>query len=158
MTIYTPARFIDRMERTPKILHFIIKDIPQAQALELRDGADGWNVVEVMCHLRDFEEFFFQRARQIVEEDKPAMIPIDHEALVTERNYSANNLQQAFAEYLSHREAFLAWLGERQADDWARYGTHPEHDTFSLMDAIVQALTHDVAHTEQIVKILTGGA
>lgn len=37
-----------------------------------RPGNDGgWGITEILPHLRDWEEIYFERARRIVEEDNP---------------------------------------------------------------------------------------
>jgi len=154
MTMLTPGRFIRTMKKTPVLLDSLLNGVTQERALAARDGDDGWNVVEIVCHLRDFEEVFFLRARRIVEEDRPVLEPFDHERMAIERRYSQEDLSAAYDAYVQQREAFLEWLKARDEADWQRVGVHPEAGEYTLLEQAMQAPLHDVDHLEQIARVL----
>jgi hypothetical protein len=137
-------------------IEHVVSGITNEQATTLRDGADGWNTVEILCHLRDFDVIFRERAECILAQDEPPLIPVDHEALVIKNEYAKQELAQVLAELRASREATIA-LFERVSDDqWSRAGIHPERGRFSLEDALLQVVTHDADHTEQITRVLAG--
>jgi uncharacterized damage-inducible protein DinB len=148
------ARFLRCLKKTPTILNAILKDVSSEQVKQLRDGEDGWNVVEVMCHLRDFENIFFRRAQQIVEEDRPNIIPVDHEALAAAGDYAIQDLKTVFGQYIDTRRRFINWLEALSDDEWHNVGVHPESGEMTVMEIAMQVTTHDVDHTEQMVRIL----
>jgi hypothetical protein len=154
MTMLTPGRFIRALKRTPVLLDSLLCGVTQERASAARDGADGWNVIEIVCHLRDFEAVFFERAQRIVAEDRPTLPPVDHEALARERDYAAQHLDEAFAAFIANREAFIEWLKARDEADWARVGIHPEYDEYTVLEQALQAVCHDITHMEQIARIL----
>ncbi|NPV68142.1 MAG: DinB family protein [Anaerolineae bacterium] len=154
MSMLTPGRFIRGMKKTPALLSALLNGVTQERALAARDGDDGWNVVEIVCHLRDFEEIFFMRARRIVEEDRPVLEPFDHERMAIERRYSQEDLRAAFEAYAARRAAFLDWLKARNEADWQRVGVHPEVGEYTLLEQAMQVPLHDVDHLEQIARVL----
>jgi hypothetical protein len=154
MTMLTPGRFIRALKRTPVLLDSLLCGVTQERASAARDGADGWNVVEIVCHLRDFEAIFFERAQRLVAEDHPVLPPFDHEVLARERDYAAQNLDEAFAAFVANREAFIEWLKARSEADWARTGIHPEYAEYSVLEQALQAVCHDIDHMEQIARVL----
>ncbi len=137
-------------------LEHIAADLTQEQATTLRDGENGWNTVEILCHLRDFDHIFRERAQRILAEQEPSLAPVDHEALVSEREYGKQELQAVLAQLRQSREATLAFFEGLADADWSRAGLHPERGRFSLDDALLQVVTHDADHTEQLTRVLRG--
>lgn len=152
--IITPSRFIKLMQKNPITWAHILRGVSEEQAKSLRDGGDGWNIVEVMCHIRDFEVVFFERAQQIVNEDNPTLTPRDHETLVIENDYASQSLAPVFADYQATRGKFNAWLAERSPEDWTREGVHPVTGSLTLLDQVAQVALHELDHMEQVSHIL----
>ena len=144
------------MEMTARTLGQLLAPVSQEQATTLRDGADGWTIVEVVCHLRDFDGFFRGRAELMLAEETPLLPAYDHEAIAIERNYNADRLTDAYDALLRSRAATQALFAGLTEEQWERGGIHPEVGPFSLTDAAFQVSLHDQTHTEQILKILTG--
>lgn len=154
MTYVTPDRFIADARRTPVILNAFIGDLSADRAMEAKDGPEGWSVVEVVCHLRDFEGFFRGRVELMLAHETPALPRYDHEALAKERDYQHQNLQDVFADLLSQRIAFLELLGSLSPEQFSRTGIHPESGSISVFDALVQVIHHDLTHLDQIARCL----
>ena len=144
------------MEMTARTLGHLLAPVSQEQAMTLRDGADGWTIVEVVCHLRDFDGFFRGRAELMLAEETPLLPAYDHEAIAIERNYNADRLTDAYDALLRSRAATQTLFAGLTEEQWERGGIHPEVGPFSLTDAAFQVSLHDQTHTEQILKILTG--
>jgi len=144
------------MEMTARTLGHLLAPVSQEQATTLRDGADGWTIVEVVCHLRDFDGFFRGRAELLLAEETPLLPAYDHEAIAIARNYNADRLTDAYAALLRSRAATQALFAGLTEEQWKRGGIHPEVGPFSLTDAAFQVSLHDQTHTEQILKIPTG--
>ena len=148
------ARQVLSMRLTLKSLGHIVARIDDETARSLRDGADGWSIMEIVCHLRDFDEIFYQRAQMMLAQKRPQLPAYDHEAMAIERNYQADSLADAYADLLVSRARFVDFFKGLTAEQWARGGIHPERDSFSMTDAAMQVPLHDLDHIEQITRVL----
>ena len=150
-------RQIAAMRLTCQTLGHIIAAVPDERARSLRDGADGWSVVEIVCHLRDFDEIFYNRARMMLADDNPLLPGYDHEAMAIERAYQQEDLQAAFGALETSRQRFIAFFSGLSNEQWERGGIHPERGPFSMTDALMQVSAHDLDHLEQITRVLAQG-
>ncbi len=150
-------RHVSLMQKTCQTLGNVLKQVSQEQATTLRDGSDGWTIVEVVCHLRDFDEFFYGRAVMMREQSQPDLPGYDHEALAIEREYNKENLQSVYKSLVQSRERFVAFFNSLSEAEWECAGNHPERDRFTMTDSVMQVGGHDVTHIEQITRILNEG-
>jgi hypothetical protein len=98
------------LKKSHLVLGMTIGDITQEQAHELTDGPDGWSILKIVCHLRDYQELFIERVRRMVEEDRPVLTAYDaaaREALVTQNRYAEQNLRAVFEDYGRVRHDFI---------------------------------------------------
>jgi hypothetical protein len=145
------------MQHTLDILTHVVAPISQEIATTLRDGRDGpkgWSVVEVLCHLRDYDNIFRMRAEMMRAQEYPNLPYYDHEVLAVERAYNSQQLVKVMEELTQSRRATIAFFEQLQEADWERAGVHPERGHFTMTDALVQVGTHDATHIEQITRIL----
>ena len=161
MIILTTVRksHIHLMKKTCDILGHILHDVSQSAATTYRDcsdpdGREGWTVVEVVCHLRDFDGFFYHRAQMMLAQDTPALPAYDHEALAIEGNYNAQSLVEAYNALRESRQKFVAFFADLSDEQWERAGIHPETGHFTMTNAVMQVGLHDTSHIEQITRIL----
>ena len=148
---------IAAIKKTVQIYGHILATVSQEAASTLRDQNDapnGWSALEVLCHVRDFDGFFYGRAVMIRNEANPQLPAYDHEALAIERRYNQQNLKQVYAELVESRQRFVEFFQSLTDDEWERAGIHPESGHFSLMDALMQVSSHDLTHLEQLTRIL----
>ena len=150
---------LEGLEQSAQTLAHILADVTQAQAQRIKDGDDGWSVLEIMCHLRDYQAIFAERIRRILEEEQPTFTPYDEKArlaLVVENDYANQDLRAVLEDYrLTRRQIIerLAPLGDVQ---WQREGRFADDDIVDLTMPVVHTLLHDADHTEQIARILRG--
>ncbi|MCY4144882.1 MAG: DinB family protein [Chloroflexi bacterium] len=149
------ARQVIAMRLSLKTLGHIALGLNDEKARSLRDGADGWSILEIVCHLRDFDEIFYQRAQMMLAQDHPQLPAYDHEAMAIERNYQADSLAQAYSALQTSRARFVDFFKGLTEASWARGGIHPERDSFSMTDAAMQVPLHDLDHIEQITRVLS---
>jgi len=147
-------RHIRLMRLTCDTLGNILAGMSGETATTLRDGPDGWTVLEVVCHLRDFDQYFFGRVKLMLNGDYPLLPAYDHEQIAIEGNYNQQNLQQAYAELRESRQMFAAFFEGLTEGQWALAGVHPENGHWTMLDSLVQVGSHDVTHLEQITRIL----
>ncbi|MEO1288580.1 MAG: DinB family protein, partial [Chloroflexota bacterium] len=53
---------LSQMEKGISILKNVVDAVSHEALTTYRDGGVGWTTLEVLCHLRDFEEVFLIRA------------------------------------------------------------------------------------------------
>jgi hypothetical protein len=142
---------------TVKILGFMLHGVSHATATTRRDpndGAKGWTVLEVTCHLRDYDRIFRDRVCLMLAEAYPMLPGFDHERLAAERAYNKQDLSLVYAELAASRHKFAELFGSLNEEQWQRAGVHPERGRFTMCDALFQVGAHDAVHLEQITRIL----
>lgn len=147
-------RAVKQMQLSCEILGHILKNISKDQAHDLHDGPEGWSIIEVVCHLRDFDIIFYNRAKMMIEQDHPQLPGYDHEAMAIEKDYQSEELAYAFYDLKESRKAFVEFFKSLTDEQWERTGVHPERESFTMTDAVQQVGLHDLDHLEQITRIL----
>lgn len=145
---------IDQLRKGVSNLRNVLNTIAPTDAITLRDGGTGWTVLEVLCHLRDYEGLFLERARLTVEQDTPPLPNPNPDQLAAESHYSEQDLEAVYAEWASRRAAFLAYITQIDPAAWARQGDHPVRGLITLQQQLALAAFHDVNHLEQILHIV----
>ena len=151
-------RHLKMMATTCAVLQNIVRNLAPGRATSLRDGPHGWNTVEILCHLRDFDTIFRERAALMLQQDSPALPAYDHEALVIERAYAKQNLHTVLAELVASRQKSQEFFGALTEAQWNRPGLHAEYGQITLNYIVVQFGTHDLDNIEQITRILSAAA
>ena len=147
-------RYLNLMTNTCHTYANIINTISVTEATTWRDSGDGWTALEVLCHVADFDNFFYGRAVMMLEQDNPQLPAYDHDALAIERAYNQQDKDAVMARLLQSRARFVDFFRDLTDDQWSRAGIHPERGHFTLLDSLIQVGTHDVTHLEQITRIL----
>lgn len=150
-TMLDLSKATSRMTMTPALFRALLADVGEDDAHRLRDGT-GWNLVEIMAHMRDIDAVFLGRARRIVAEDAPTYAVVDPDALAAERRYDAATLAETVAAFEANRAEFLAFLSTLSAEQAVRTAVHPETGPHTLADLAINTALHDMAHLHQILK------
>lgn len=145
---------LDHMQDAIKAYSHLINAANPDDLNTYRDGGTGWTVVEVLCHLRDFEALFLHRARITVEQEKPDLPFPQPDDLAAEKHYNEQDAQTVLREWQALRTEFLDFLKARAALDWERLAQHPTRGDFSLHDQFFLIARHDMLHLEQAARIL----
>ena len=122
-----------------------------------RPGSDGgWGIVEVLPHLRDWEEIYFERARRIVQEDEPELPGYDDALWPIERDYRGQDPREVFDEFANLRREHVEFLLELAPDDWERAGIHSLYGKITLGWMEDYVCDHDSEHLDQAREVLAG--
>ena len=144
----------DQLRKTPTVVGYLLQTSPTPDLTRYRDGGKGWTFLEVLCHLRDFETIFLERARLLMTQEYPDILHPDPDEMAAERRYNEQEPQAVYDEWVERREQFLSYLGDLEDDDWERAGRHPRRGRYSINDVLIVAAWHDTNHIEQMVRIL----
>ena len=154
MPVIDAERALLSLRQSPVVLDAVLSGVTTERAREATDGPDGWNVVGVVCHLRDYERVFFARATLMLEADNPALPAPDPDELARTSDYAAQDLATALAAFHTNRRRFLGVLTGLEEEGWGRRGVHPRMGTMTILELALHVALHDVNHVEQIVHTL----
>lgn len=154
MPALNPTRTMNLMRKNTTTLSVILRGVDQAQAQASRDGAEGWSVLEIVCHLNDYEEIFMARNQAIVAEAMPTLATYDPPTLATERNYQGQDFKDVLSSWIARRKAHLEFLSALTPEQWERRGVHPTWGQPTINELIVVTSQHDGDHIEQIIRAL----
>lgn len=154
MRLISSVRALRTLPQTPVFLELVLRGVDQAQALRATDGADGWCVLETLCHLNDYEGVFLSRMKRVLDEENPRFEAADHLAWVEEHHYKEQVLSDVFEQYLSRRREMIALLKSLPEEAWERNGVYADGTEANLAELAVNACLHDINHIEQISRSL----
>lgn len=147
----------DGLQKSAQILALVMAGVTQEQAQRIKDGDGGWSVLEIVCHLRDYQDIFAERIRRMLEEERPQFRLYDEKArlaLVIENDYANQDLRAVFDSYRAKRRWLIERLASASENQWRREGSFAVDDVVDVEMAVVHTLLHDADHTEQIARIL----
>jgi uncharacterized damage-inducible protein DinB len=148
------AKALRTLRKNPTILKAVLAGVTPEQARTLRDGSDGWSIHYIVCHLRDVEELFTQRVRDLLAQPNPTFAITSNEDLIRQNNYDGQDYETALNDYLERRQTFISLLEALADEQWLLAGTHPQQGPATLLDVAVNTGLHDIDHIEQIVRCL----
>ena len=116
-----------------------------------RPGRDGnWGVVEIVPHLRDWEELYLDRARAIVEHDRPFLPAYDDDLWPIERDYRGQDPRQVLEHFRELRTRLVDYLRSLPEDAWERIGEHEMYGAITLRWMTDHICDHDQQHFAQM--------
>ena len=148
----TTRDLLDALRVTPDTLTGLLAGVTQEQAQVAKGGDEGWSVIEVLCHLRDAEEYGLQRDILMRDRDNPDIRPWDQEKLALEQNYAAQNLRAVLAEFIILRQQRIAVLEGLSPEGWKRTGNHREIGVIDIFSHVLHMVSHDAIHCAQIAR------
>lgn len=120
-----------------------------------RPASDGaWGVVEHLCHLRDWEEIFVERAKAILAEDAPVLPAYDDDLWPIERDYRGEQPVRAFDRFRELRGSLVELLEGLPDGAWHRIGKHGLLGEITLLWVADHAREHGDEHLLQIREAL----
>jgi DinB superfamily len=150
-----PLELIDALKVMPDTLKGLLNNVSDGQARSAKGGDENWSVVEVICHLRDAEEFTIQRVESMRDQDNPQIVGYNQAALARERKYNDADLSSAFNAFIKYREYLITSLSALAPEDWERGGEHNENGHMTIFSYILHIVSHDAIHCAQIARQLS---
>ena len=130
-----------------------------APVLARRPAPAAWAPVEVICHLRDSEEWFLFRCRLALAMDEPPFPRNNPDRWAQERQYLRHDATGAVAAFRRWRDEMRALFAGLPAEAWARGGVHLDGRGRRTLDEFLSVMAwHDDNHLDQLVRALDGRA
>jgi hypothetical protein len=127
------------------------------ERLTRRPTPDAWAPVEVVCHLRDLEESFFDRLTSVLTEDEPRFPTTDPGRWAVERQYLRQDAAAAAEAFATRRLETLALFGGLASEAWARAGHQVDSRGRRTVDDFLTVMAwHDENHLAQLTRALAG--
>ena len=146
---------IEMLSAKPETLAGLLRGVSDAQARIAIGGDEGWSVIEVLCHLRDAEEFSLARTKAMRDQNNPEIIGYDQAALAVERKYSEADMASALAEFTRLRAEHIAVHAALMPEEWNRPGFHNEIGEITIFTHAIHKTFHDAIHCAQIARQLS---
>jgi hypothetical protein len=128
-----------------------------AKPLTRRPAPEAWAPVEVLCHLRDSEEWFVMRCRMVLAMDEPCFPRSNPDRWARERQYLRHDAGEAIAAFRRWRGEALALFRSLADDAWRRGGVHLDSRGRRTLDEFLAVMAwHDDNHLDQLVRALDG--
>lgn len=141
------ASFPDELER-------VVLNGHDDDALRQPGSDGGWGVVEILPHLRDWEEIYLERAQRVVDEERPYLPGYDDELWPIERDYRAQDPRVVLAHFRELREAHVRYLESLPPEAWDRPGEHGYFGEITLGWMENHVTEHDAEHLAQVRDVL----
>ena len=143
------------MERAADDFSAAVKGISE-NVLSRRPDEKNWSAKEIICHVRDTEEYFLSRFQMILSFDEPKFSPADAGRWAAERQYLRNDAGEALTAFRQRRRETLAFVKEIKPDQWDRTCIHAVRGRMTLRDYLNLLAGHDKNHMDQIKRALEG--
>lgn len=110
----------------------------------------GWNLTEIICHLRDADqEVNVPRMQRIVRGENPFLPGVITDVWAEEREYRRENLGEAFHGFLQARIGLLDMLSGLAPVEWEKPARHAIFGPTRLIELASFIATHDRSHIQQ---------
>lgn len=154
-TIDTESRdkLIDALVEYPARLHELITGADDDELT--RAGPEGsWGVVEVLCHLRDWERIYVQRVQRMIQEEDPTFETVDDSLWPIDRDYHAQDPHDVLEDFAEHRSKLVDLLEDLNMAEWAREGHVPRRGRVTIGWYAEFIAEHDRDHLQQVRQAL----
>lgn len=148
------ARSIAILDRTPRVLHSLLADLP-VEWTAPNEGPDTWSPFDIVGHLIDGEETdWMDRARLILAQGASRRFrPFDRERHRANSGKRLADLLERFADLRARNVRDLAAF--RLSTKQLRLtGEHPEFGTVTLEQLLATWVAHDLGHIAQVARVM----
>ncbi len=143
------------MDRAADDFVEILRGVSEA-VLSRRPDEKNWSAKEIICHVRDTEEYFLTRFQMILSFAEPKFSPADAGRWAAERQYLRNDVGESLAAFRQRRRETLAFVKGIKPEEWGRTCIHAVRGRMTLRDYLNLLAGHDKNHMDQIKRALEG--
>ncbi len=148
-----PERIVAALTAFPDELSRLLAD--QSREAVLAPASDGGlGVVELLPHLRDWEQIFLGRVDAILIEDHPTLPAFDDDLWAIERDYRGQDPDTVLRDFLSLRADLVEHLAHADEEAWTRTADHETFGEVTLLWLGNQIIASDADHLARIREAL----
>ncbi|WP_373653569.1 DinB family protein [Schlesneria sp. DSM 10557] len=135
---------VARYERGAGELSAAVAGFPSMQ-LKTPAPPGVWSVLQIVCHLSDFEIVYADRMKRVVAEDNPTMLSGDPDLFAAKLAYDQRDVREELGLIASVRRQVARILRTLKASDFDRTGQHSTDGPISLL-VLLQRVTGHITH------------
>lgn len=155
MSILNSFKALRSLRKTPAMYDLLLHRVTQEQATTMTDGVDGWNVVFILCHVRDYEGIYTERIKAALEHNNPQLSqPANNDELAVQNNYAGQDIGAVLESFKERRRALIALLEGLDDGQWLRRATMSNSGESTVLEWAINIALHDIDHLEQIARTL----
>ena len=143
---------VDRFRRGPSVLAAALEGVSEAES-DFSPAPGKWTIREIAQHLADTEIVAGMRLRQMLAEDKPALVMFSQDAWAKELGYAKCDPRESLAQFRALREINASLIAALPARALDREGVHAERGTLTVRDWVERFSAHVDNHARQIRNI-----
>ncbi len=140
---------IAKYDRGPAQLREAVSGLSSIQ-LRIPATPGAWSVLQIVCHIADFELVYADRMKRVVAEDRPTLFGGDPDVFAAKLAYAQRNLEEELDVIASVRREVSRFLKTLAVNDFERNGQHSADGPLSLMRLLERIAGHIPHHIEFI--------
>ena len=144
------------MQDSNTIINNLVANLSKGQ-LFYKPSTDSWCILEVVCHLNDFEKIFQKRINQVLYSNYPLLFSREENAEKAARlSYVGQDLNTVLEELNLARAQSILTIQAIDPNSLYKLAKHNIYGDLSLYDIIKGFAIHDINHIKQISALLKG--
>jgi uncharacterized damage-inducible protein DinB len=140
---------ISRYEAGIDVLRAAIGDLPPS-LLRTAATPGRWSVLEVVCHIADFELVYADRMKRVVAEDRPTLFGGNPDVFAAGLAYHQRDLEEELQMIGAVRRHVTRFLRTLDAAAFERVGVHSDDGPLTLATLLTRITRHIPHHAEFI--------
>lgn len=149
MDTATRDRLIQEYLSGPTKLRNAVRDLTREQ-LTSRPVAGKMSILEVVCHIVDFDPVYVERMKRTITMDRPALLGADENVFLQKLSYHHRDLNEELTLLEMTRSSMARILKHLSLDAWDREGVHNERGPMTLAKMVENMINHIPHHVKFI--------
>ncbi len=135
---------IEKYLEGPKQLRAAVAGLTREQILA-RPVPGKWSVLEVVCHIADFEPVYVDRMKRVITHDRPLLMGADEQLYAAKLAYQERDLEEELRVVEMTRSAFSRILRTLPPDAYQRAGVHSERG-LNTLEEFLRSIGNHIPH------------
>ncbi len=144
-----PLESIAQLRRMPQAVAHLLDRLPE-RAFERQPQDGGWDLRNILTHLRDAQGVLIYRLELFLREEHPVLISQAIFEWATQPAERPPSVLDIFTEYREARAELLTRLEALPLADWWRTDQHEEFGVVSIKQQVSYFASHDFTHLPQL--------
>jgi uncharacterized damage-inducible protein DinB len=140
----TVAELVDNYVAGPRTLRQAVTGLTKEQ-LTARPVPGKWSILEVVCHIADFEPVYTERMKRVIALEKPTFLGADENLFAAKLAYHDRDLEEELKIIETTRSQMARILRTLPQSALERVGNHDERGPRTL-ENLVATITNHIPH------------